>query len=86
VEGDIVLVSPVSAQGQFGVAIVTLQLDELRNERAARLTGETARLSLTESGGRLLDEIAPEAWRRTVTIANRPVTLHWRGSTGQVTG
>ena len=87
--GDFVIVAPIRHNGaRVGVALVTLQLDELLGDRVQQLLGESAQLSIVDlvdiDGVELTDAIharPPEAvetetrWEDTVEIAGHDVRL-----------
>ena len=75
--GDFVIVAPIRRNGTpVGIALVTLQLDELLTDRVQQLLGDTARLSMTDLVG--LDEQTVETetrWVNTVEVGGHKVRL-----------
>ncbi len=77
--GDIVIVASVhSEQVPIGVAIVTVQLDEILGERVAHLLGSDSAVKLRMSnGGSVPAHLAESrgAWRATVDLGGQPLVL-----------
>jgi len=74
--GDVVIVSPISRNGApVGVAVVTMTLDELLNERVDQLLGGGAQLTLSDTGAVLGGGQEAHRWVDTVSVVGQEIRL-----------